>query len=582
MFNSNEEIMKQIRYILTKVALAAIVILPVSCEYLDYEEDKMWTEELVWSEYSYVRQSLIAVYRQLPTGLDNLDDAFLASTTDDAEHADLSHSVDYFNRGTVTSFNHPNGAWDRNYEGIRLANTFIAKTDTVTFHNDRNREEIESYREDLKLWRGEALFLKAFFYFELMKRYGAVPVVESWEDPYTPANSERKEVAWIADYIAELCDQASAVLPDRVTGDTELGRPSKGAAAALKCRTFLYAASPLHNPDGTNDVYYKKCIQAASEVFELGYELVTKDQYVDLFTPGTDVQLSNKEVIFDRRSGNSNNIEKRNYPVGFEQGRGLTNPTQDLVDAFGMSDGSSFDWNNEGHAKEPYMNRDPRLYATVLLNGDTVRYGDPDKARDVQVYSNGGLDRPNQGNILGTRTGYYLKKFVNTNLDLTLDNKQKHYWFYFRYSEILLNYAEAVNAVYDYNQTLGNSISGLQALNEVRERVGLDPLVDGMSKEEFFEKVVNERRVELAFENHRHWDLRRWKMIDALNKPIHGVDIEREVKIEDVDGEEKEVVTFKYQQKEVEPRYFQDYMCLYPIPRSEVAGGIRIPQNPGW
>lgn len=586
--------MKNIKNKLVVFICSHLVLLTFSCsDFMEYEEDKAWTDELVWTDYSYVKRYLASIYHKTPGTFDFVDGAFLAASTDDAEHANLFSDIERFNSAKLSAFNHPNQAWLLNYKGIRLANSFIENSDTLTFYKDKWNDTYDASMQDLSWWRGEARFLKAYFYFELIKRYGGVPIVDEWVDEYTPVDPTKKSFHEVVDYIAATCDEALLFLRDRSDADdSDLGHATKGAAIALKVRTFLYAASPLNNPDGSYDRYLDSCAFNASLLFDMGYD-VEGVAYANLFTPGSAVHLENSDVIFDKKLASSNSLEKNNYPIGFEAGKGLTNPSQELVDAFEMSDGTAFDWNNAEHAANPYANRDPRLYETVIFNGTQMNVGNANFARKVEVFEEG-LDAPVQEFSIGTRTGYYLKKYIHTDLDFIAGNEVQHNWFLFRYAEVLLSYAEAMNQRYNDPDVdpHGYGMTARDAVNQVRARAGM-PEVVAADADEFRTKLRNERRVELAFENHRHWDVRRWNIGEQVfNTPIHGVDVKRILspRDEDNDGIHDENAdgillydeSFLYTIKQVEERVFENHMNRYPIPRGEVYAAFELEQNTGW
>ncbi len=571
---------KQKNTILALCFACALLIFP-SCERLEYDEEKAYTDEIVWSEIDYVRRSLSSVYERLPSGYNSVLGSMQAAITDNAESSEMSNAVRIFNDGTWNEFNNPMGAWGKNYEGIRQANFFITNADTTTFYT-YSGENQESFLEELDVFRGEARFLKAFFYAELIKRYGGVPIIKDVLFLEDEIDRPRNTYEECVDYIAEVCNEAASFLPDKRSG-VDLGRASKAAAYALKARTFLYAASPLNNEGNKNDSYYDSCVAAAAEIFSMGYSL-NGVSYSELFTPGSPTHIQNKEVIFDKREISSSSFERDNVPVGFYSGRGYTNPTQGLVDAYEWKDGTKFDWNNPEHVagiysgfeKDTnidgvdttiYIERDERFYATIVYNGDSVQ------GRTVECF-NGGKDGPNQKHTHGTRTGYYLNKYVDTELDLLNGNTSKHIWFYMRYAEVLLNYAEALNEIAGPDDNRGYAKTALEALNEVRERAG-QPLLttaDVPTKETFREKVRNERRVELAFEEHRYWDVKRWKIAEeTLGVPIHGVEI-----IKNADE------TLSFNVKEVENRVFEPRMYLFPIPAQEFLNSDHLKQNDGW
>ena len=562
------KMMKIINKITTYFLVFTSVCLAFSCdEALEYEEEKAFGEDLVWAEYDYIRRSMAAVYTKVPEVQAHVNGAYLASATDDADHSNEGSDVARFNRGTWDMHDNPMGAWERNYRGIYLANEFIRNIDTVTLYNERfNETNYEAFLEDVKRYRGEARFLKAYYHFELLKRYDGIPIVDEIYDLDNGIDLPRNTLNEVVDYIAETCDSAMTYMPDYVTEDVDFGSASAAAALALKSRAYLYAASPLNNQSGANNNYYDSCAVAAMEIINLGYfQLV---DYEDLFTANDGLQINNKEVIFDFREGGSNNLEIDNYPVGYNKAKGFTNPSQNLVDAYEMADGTLFDWNNSAHAADPYANRDSRFYATIIYNGATLL------GREVECF-NGGLDGPGQTDYYGTKTGYYLKKGLNMDLDLVSDGKSKHFWFYFRYAEVLLNYAEAMNELHGPDADPdAYGMTAREAINLVRDRAGQPDLTAAIAPDQdaFRERLRNERRVELAFEDHRFWDVRRWMIgSETLGSTLKGVDI---VKNEDD--------TFTYTLKSVEERVFEDKMNFFPIPYSEMRSSTNLTQTPGW
>ena len=559
------------------IVFGAIITLGLfsACDYLEFDDEKVYTDDLIWSEFDYIKRYMASVYDQVPHDYNHVDGAMLATATDDAEHANRFSDVSRFNTGSWGRFNNPDDAWERNYKGIHRANMFIESADTATLQNDINDQVLWQVNFDkLTAFRGEARFLKAFFYFELIKRYGGVPILDNTVGLGELEGVQRDTYNECVSYIATTCDDAIKYLPGyidisadnvNVGGSSDRGRASDAAAYALKARTYLYAASALNNPSGTYDAYYDSCASNAAKIINMGYYTLSGVDYDKLFTPGDGLHRSNKEVIFDQRKGTSNEFEKDNFPIGFYNGKGETNPSQNLVDSYEMKDGSSFNWNNPDHASNPYENRDARFYASVIYNGMSMA------EREVETY-NGGLDGPNQEDYFGTYTGYYLKKGVNIEIDLLKDEKEKHFWFYFRYAEVLLNYAEAMNELHGPDtDPSAYGLTAREAINQVRSRAG-QPDVVAADQSEFREKLRNERRVELAFEDHRFWDVRRWNIAEStLGAPIMGVDIAM-----------NQDSTFNYSLKTVENRVFESKMYLYPIPHSELANASALDQNPGW
>ena len=289
--------------------------------------------------------------------------------------------------------------------------------------------------------------------------------------------------------------------------------------------------------------------------------------YKGLFLLGEGAESRSPEVIFAVQGWNDNSYEKANYPIGYDQG-GLncTCPSQNLVDAYEMKATGKNIWEmGSGYdPANPYAGRDPRLAMSILVNNTSF------KGRPVECWV-GGIDGYGRENA--TTTGYYIRKYVNENLDLTQNQTSVHAWILFRYAEILLNYAEALNECLGPESKGEFTMTAKAAVDAVRTRVGvgLPILPPGLTQDEMRARIYNERRVELAFEEHRFFDVRRWKIAEQTeNEPIMGMRISKEG-----DG------SFSYRAVMQEDRVFRDYMYLYPIPEAEVHKGA-IEQNPGW
>jgi hypothetical protein len=401
-------------------------------------------------------------------------------------------------------------------------------------------------------------------------------------------NVEQATFEQVVDFIVSECDAVAAVLPLDYPASTvlnETGRATKGAALALKARMLLYAASPLHNPTG-DLVLWQKAASAAKEVMDLG-KYTLPGSYSDNFTmlaagPTT-------ELIMERRVAASSDFERRNFPIGFENGGTGTCPTQNLVDAYDMRNTGlpittitnilTQDYN----PLRPYNNRDARLAATVLLNGAGFQ------GVKIQSFNGGANGLPL---INATKTGYYLKKHLLPDVYIQAQpptgalRTKEHNWILFRYAEVLLNYAEAMNEAYGpETPPLGGGRTALDAVNEVRLRA--NPTITsalpssrvefrfptGMTKVAFRAKLRNERRVELAFEDHRFWDIRRWN-IGNETKEIYAMKIK---------SAPESPFAFTYEKVLLETRVFEDRMNLYPIPQSEIfKSNGKLKQNTGW
>lgn len=567
--------MKPVKIIL---GLSFLITL-VGCkkDFLDREIVTNYNEEQVFVNYDRMSQAGYGVYAFLFNrfGFQRIDNAMLASACDEADHADVNSSIQKFNIGTWNAASNPEDCWAYFYQGIRRANLFLENSvnyKQIVYRDTLNADNKSKYDynvRDIAWLREEVRFLRAFFYFELIKRYGGVPIVE--RTTYTDDELKalpRKSFTECVDYIKSECDSVTPKLHDSWVGfdsDKWRGRATQGAAMALKARLLLYAASPLYNPN--NDVEkWKAAAKAAYDVISLNkYALFSS--YKDLFRLGNGAD-GNSEVIFAQDGWSRNDFEKYNYPIGYDQGgQGSTCPSQNLVDAYEMqSTGLAISEPGSGYnPQNPYAGRDPRLAMSILTNNTVF------KGRPVECWV-GGLD--GYGKPMATTTGYYIRKFEDENLNLAQNQTSMHTWILFRYAEILLNFAEAMNEAYGPEATNGYSMSAKAAVDMVRSRPGVSMpiLPPGLSVEEMREDIRNERRVELAFEEHRFFDVRRWKIAERTeNLPIMAMKITR-----------NSTGAFNYVVVKAEDRVFTSKMYLYPIPEAEVLKSSALKQNPGW
>ena len=554
-------------YIYISAAISIAFTLSSCNGFLDREEDSFIDKTATFDSYNRTKQYLTYAYTLLPDGLNRFSrEAMLASATDDAEFAIESAEIQQFNNGSWNALNNPDDVWNRYFSGISKCCTLLENTNHVNLDISRldpdKQVEYANSLKDIRMWRAEARFLRAYFHFELLKRYGPIPIVTSTlsiNGNYE--NTPRPTMKEVVDFIAKECDIAADTLeltPWRNVNDA-FGRATKGAALALKSRLLLYAASPLYVDFGdtneankpTDIALWKSAADAAKAVIDLNqYELASS--YADLFKN----DFQNKEYIFVRRYAANSDFEKSNFPVSFG-GKGGTNPSQNLVDDYEMLDGTPFDWNDPAKAAQPFENRDARLGATILMNMA------PFKGKKVATYPEGADASPNPN---ATKTGYYLRKFLNEDVNIqTGGSSSGHVVPLFRLAEIYLNYAEALNECDPTNPDI------VLYLNKVRNRASL-PNVSALSQEQMRAVIQHERRVELAFEEHRSWDVRRWKIASStLGAPLMGVQIER-----------KPLGGYTYMPVKVEQRVFQPKMYWYPIPQSEVLKLKQWKQNNGW
>ena len=559
---------KFFRYVFVSMAVGSAFTLCSCNDFLDREEDSFIDKTATFDSYNRTKQYLTYAYSLLPEGLNRFSGgALLGAATDDACFAIESSNIQQFNNGSWNALNNPDNVWDRYFAGIAKCCTLLENSNHVNLDISRldpaKRVEYENNLKDIRMWRAEAHFLRAYFNFELLKRYGPIPIIKSTLDINKDySDTPRPTMKEVVEFIANDCDMAADSLeltPWRNMNDA-FGRATKGAALALKSRLLLYAASPLYVDFGDIDevnkpsdaTLWKAAADAAKAVIDLNqYELAPA--YDDLFKN----DFQNKEYIFVRRYPSNSDFEKSNFPVSYG-GKGGTNPSQNLIDDYEMLDGTAFDWNDPVKAAHPFENRDERLLATVLMNGVLF------KGKRVATYPGGADAMPNPN---ATKTGYYLRKFLNENVNIqTGGGSDGHVVPLFRLAEIYLNYAEALNEYDPTNPDIA------VYLNKIRERVSLPDVPSGLTQEQMRTLIHHERRVELAFVGPRFWDVRRWKVASStLGTPVKGVKITQD-----------DAGNFTYSPVQVEQRVFQPKMYWYPIPQSEVLKLHHWEQNKGW
>lgn len=500
------------KYRIYNIIAALLLVLATSCEsdFLNQQIGTELLEDQTWVSYTYTQQFLGGIYSYLPGGFNDVDGAMLESATDDAEETWESSDVQLFNNGSWGPYVNPDDQWKRMFEGIRKVNLLLENIYQVNLEKYRLDIQATAQTEyqfrliEVERWKYEARFLRAYFYFELIKRYGGVPIItETLSIDENLSKIQRNTLDECVSFIAGELDLAGRHLklyPGRTSTDNSaLGRATKGAAYALKSRVLLYAASPLYlDPENisssatSNATKWQAAAEAAKMVIDScgsTYQLVS--DYANFFNKNT-----SKDIIFQKQFAANNDFEVANYPVGYAKGKSGTTPTQNLIDAYEMISGKLITDPSSGYdPQSPYTNRDGRLAKTVLLNNSSWN------GRNVQSWL-GGLDGVDQDR--GTKTGYYLKKHVVQNVDIYNDKTAAHTWPLIRLAEVYLNYAEALN---EYNP--GNNAI-ITYLNMIRARAGM-PAISALSQDEMRKLIRRERRIELAFEGHRFWDVRRWK-----------------------------------------------------------------------
>lgn len=568
-------IMKRYKNI-TIAAIGAVILMAGCKKYEQFPVDKVTLNYVFDSRDSLgtnAQSFLYSIYGVLQNGHNRVGGDYLDAASDDAmsSASGPSNQVTMLSTGAYNSYTlpAPENLWALFYSGIRKSNEFVTNIDVVPVMAQYNGKSMKY------AWKAEARFLRAYFYFELVKRYGGVPLLGDKvftikDDVSLPRNSFDDCIK----YITSECDAIKGDLLNNPLSSNDSHRITQGAALTLKARALLYAASPLFNGgniDANNTLTgytsgstarWAMASAAAKDVMNLNaYKLL--DNFKDVFTT-----QNNTEIIFMRQNDDGNAVESANAPIGFTAAaaNGQTSPSQQLVDAFPMDSGlpitdpaANYNENN------PYANRDPRLTYTIFYNG--ARWLNT----DLQIYE-GGQSKPNSS-LQQTKTGYYMRKFMGASENVASFAKHPEDWLIMRYSDVILMYAEAENEVN------GATADVYNALISIRKRAGITAGADnlyglkaGISKEDMRTVIQNERRVEFAFEESRYWDIRRWKIAETvMNQPIKGITIEK------IGSSLTYSIAPVLTDKFVSPK-----MYLYPIPYDEVLKNPNMKQNPGW
>ena len=551
---------------ITILILALAALTAVSCNgFLDTGLDIKATTESLATNRGSIWSFANAFYTPMISGYSVIDGNLFASASDEAEQTSASNTVIYFNKGILNSSVNPLWTYYNNcYEGIRAANYFLdyvadGKGVALLQKNRNLTTDAVNYARDLaslNWYIAEAHVARAYYYAELIKMYGGVPIVEKTQEAadgaMVPRSTYEDCVEYIVKEIDDWKDQLSTSWKENAGYE---GRLTRGAALAIKARVLLYAASPLHNP--SHDIAkWQRAAKASADLISdpvLNYGL--DPDYAAYFRGSN--SLTSKESIYIVRRANTNDLEKNNYPIATSGGKSGVCPTENLV--------SAYEYIGAVNPSDPYANRDPRLQASIVVNGSDWN------GRTI-AEATGETD--DMANANASKTGYYLKKFLTDNLNLTLDQKAQHNWVAYRWGEVLLNYAEALNEAYGPSVVPpGYPLSAKAALQQVRDRASLSlPPVAAATIDSFREKVKRERQVELAFEDHRYWDLLRWKdAATVLNQPVKGV------KITKAGG------TYSYTVVDVATRTFNNANYYLPFMRSEIQNsGGTLEQNPGY
>jgi starch-binding outer membrane protein, SusD/RagB family len=548
------------------ITLTLFGVLTGSCKknLLDITPNDALSDADVFTDLQFVNRFLNNIYGTVPNGFARRDQqpgdanwsrgmSSFAMAEDDAEANNLASSTHGINQGVIpTTWAYVEDIWSQNYAVIRKCNLLLQNIDKTP-----GDESIKSRMV------GEAKFLRAFCNEELVKCFGGIPLMLTAglpDEAIIPRNTYDECVA----QIVKDCDEAASVLPVAYPA-ADLGRASKVAALALKARILLYKASPLNNAG--NAALWQEAADAASAVMAFGPPPGTGDYglYPDYYKVFID-KVGNKEIIFARKfqspninpSDGARNKWYMSVPNVNDGAWGGFAPTQNLVDAYEMKNGKLIgDPSSSYDAQDPYKDRDSRLDKSILHNGSMYKGG-------VEIETFRGGNTNNSNRFDSSKTGYGLLKLVDTTKYGAAGDADND-WIFIRYAEVLLNYAEA------RNESAGPDASVFDAINQVRARSG-QPALGGLSQSDLRERIRNERRVELSFEEHRFFDVRRWKQGGLyFNAPVYKVQITK-----NPDN------SLSYNFPKWEDRKFEEFQNLLPIPQSEIDRNPTLQQNLGY
>jgi hypothetical protein len=556
-----------------------------ACSLLERDEENIYDVNDVRSIVTYAEGILINSYRNLPVDHNNFN---LSYASDDALNNVPTSSVKTVVSGGWSSSSNPFDAWNQAYENILYINTFMDEMSNINWYW-KNAQTSALFARKLK---GEAFALRAWNYFTLLQAHAGegnngvklgVPIVDQILKISKPEDYQlpRSTFNELVKFIITDCDSAIAILPvrwkdsgnanaDIATGARNTNRINGAVARLIKAKALLYAASPAYS-DGTYT--YQMAAQAAADLMtnNSGLTNVTAansihtEYYNDPTVPNL-VNLHPEVLWYSTRINSSTTWEVSNYSPSLF-GRGLTNPTQDLVNAFPMLDGTPTPA-SVINSNQPYTGRDPRLAKYIFFNGASFIRGATTYTIDTK---SGSQDALGSTSIYATKSGYYLKKFMNVtsvNLDPKVNSGGLHFYSYARYTDALLIFAEAANEAVGPDGNIGG-FTARQVINAIRTRAGITSTtyVNGLSQDDMKYLIRNERRLEMCFEEQRFWDLRRWQMKTEMKKAVSGVEVS-------ADGT-------AYNYKEVESRNYADYQIYGPIPYFETLK-YGLVQNLGW
>ena len=556
---------------LYRIALFILAgVITASCVDLNYTEQNTRDEEWTYEYFGEgIKNMVFDVYAQVYNDEFGTNSAyFLAGATDEAQYALETGAVNNYVNGGWSAANPYSRTWTKCYTAIADACMYLERLDKADITEWQYNPNYENWVQQMELFPYELRFLRAYFYFELFRAYGDVPLVTTTLTNEQANTITRTPADEIVKFIVDELDAVAPYLPVSYLTEvnSEIGRATRVAAYALKARTLLYAASPLFNPSG-DKAKWAKAAEACKFVLDNAADWGLKlSNYGSLW--GHDA-FFNAEIIFGLGRGESNSFEMANYPVGIENGSSGNCPSQSFVDQYEYQDGGqTFGQRYPGSidlkSVNPYEGLDPRFELTVVKNGDQwPTNGSQQKV--IETFQGGFNAAPKYG---ATPTGYYLKKYVDGVCVTTADNQttRRHTWILMRLGEFYLDYAEAVfNATGSANDaTYGMTAN--DAINKLRNRSDIQMPKFTEDGDAWVARYERERMVELAFENHRFWDVRRWKKGGQYFKTIQVANISADLQLS----------------RSTVSRQWDDKYYFYPIPQTELKKNPNLTQNQGW
>jgi hypothetical protein len=596
--------MKNKTNIISIVVFGATLLFNSGCKkYLDQVPNDRITIDQVFQKKGPSEQYLANVYSYVDDIANVYENTPWAGNSDEIDITWSKYSVYGLNMGNISPTNALFNNWGNYYKGIRSATYFLN-------HIDGNAEIIALNGQQLiDQYKAEARFLRAYYYFLLMRQYGPVVLLGETEIPVDIPSSEmqfpRSSYDECVNYVVSELDKAAAVLPrvpssNGQASNNEFGRATVGMALAVKSRVLLYAASPefngnpefanFKNKDGKiliSQTYdqqkWKRAADAAKAVIDLGLYNLYKDPTGDPVKSyqGIFFEQWNSEQIFNRKGNSLPGYDVNSMPrqAGGWNGVGVT---QSAVDAYFMNDGKTisesplysetgFTTVNNVKVFNMYLNREPRFYASVTYNNSVFQGGNMTGPAAISFFFLGGSGKNGHATDF-TKTGYLVRKNVGTQTnDGSGGNgrKQTRALVLFRLGEIYLNYVEALNEYAPGNADI------LKYLNMIRERAGV-PVYGSASlpapagQADMRTRIWQERRVELAFESQRWFDIRRWKIAPQVMGEVYGMDVNK-----NDDTFYKRVVASTH-------LFRSPASYFFPISQYEMDRSKEVVQNPGW